>query len=70
MDLRIHIRCACLAGYDISNNCSVEKISCPNCGKIHPQSDQLIELLRIANAIDVGDPFGADQVMTHVSHQS
>lgn len=69
MDLRIRVRCVCLSSYDISDKCSVEKIRCPNCGKLHPQSDQLIALMRIAGTIDAGDLLDKDHVKNEIIHQ-
>lgn len=51
MDLKLKIRCSCLCSYTISNTLSLEKISCPNCGKIPSCSSKVVELMNIASQI-------------------
>ena len=51
MTLGLKIKCSCYCSYTISNTLSLDKISCPNCGKIPSFSDKVVDLMKTASQI-------------------
>lgn len=53
MTLGLKIKCSCYCSYTISNTLSLDKISCPNCGKIPSFSDKVVDLMKTASQLPV-----------------
>lgn len=51
MTLGLKIKCSCYCPYVVSSTLSLEKISCPNCGKSPSCSDKIVELMKISSQI-------------------
>ena len=66
MVLRLRVHCTCGCKYDLSEEISTIKITCPNCDTEHPQSAKIIEMLKIAKDIPKRDLFDFSTVDTTV----
>lgn len=64
MFLKLKIYCTCNCNYYVNEQINTEKVICPNCGKEHPSSLQIISMLRMAKRIDDGNVPGANTVRT------
>lgn len=64
MFLKLKINCICNCKYYVNEQINTEKVICPNCGKEHPSSPQIISMLRIAKCIDDGNVPGTNAVRT------
>ena len=51
MLLRIKVSCTCRCSYYLNESISTDKISCPNCGREHPYSKEILSMLHTANKI-------------------
>lgn len=61
MFLQIKVSCNCRCSYYLNEAISADKISCPNCGKEHPYSKEILSMLHTTNEIqDVFDSDGFD----------
>lgn len=52
MFLKLKIYCTCNCNYYVNEQINAEKVICPNCGKEHPSSSQIISMLHMAKRID------------------
>ena len=70
MFLQIKVSCNCRCSYYLNEAISADKISCPNCGKEHPYSKEILSMLHTANEIqdvtDSTDALGQDSISTTV----
>lgn len=70
MFLQIKVSCNCRCSYYLNEKISSDKISCPNCGKEHPYSKEILSMLHTANEIqdvtDSNDALGQDSISTTV----
>ena len=70
MFLQIKVACNCRCNYYLNEAISANKISCPNCGKEHPYSKEILSMLHTANEIqdvtDSTDALGQDSISTTV----
>ena len=70
MFLQIKVSCNCRCIYYLNEAISANKISCPNCGKEHPYSKEILSMLHTANEIqdatDSTDALGQDSISTTV----
>nr|DAX64101.1 MAG TPA: hypothetical protein [Caudoviricetes sp.] len=64
MFLKLKVHCTCNCNYYVNEQINTEKVICPNCGKEHPSSSQIISMLHVAKRIDDGNVPGADTVRT------
>ena len=64
MFLKLKIYCTCGCCYYVNEQINTEKVICPNCGKEHPSSSQIISMLHMAKRIDDGNVPGANTVRT------
>lgn len=64
MFLKLKIYCTCGCCYYVNEQINIEKVICPNCGKEHPSSSQIISMLHMAKRIDDGNVPGANTVRT------
>lgn len=64
MFLKLKISCTCNCNYYVNEQINTEKVICPNCGKEHPSSSQIISMLHMAKRIDDGNVPGANAVRT------
>lgn len=64
MFLKLKIYCTCNCNYYVNEQINTEKVICPNCGKEHPSSSQIISMLRTAKHINDGNVPGANTVRT------
>lgn len=64
MFLKLKIYCTCGCCYYVNEQINTEKVICPNCGKEHPSSLQIISMLRMAKCINDGNVPGANTVRT------
>lgn len=65
MFLQIKVSCNCRCSYYLNEAISADKISCPNCGKEHPYSKEILSMLHTAKEIqDVTDSTDALVVNT------
>ena len=62
MFLKLKIYCTCGCCYYVNEQINTEKVICPNCGKEHPSSLQIISMLRMAKCINDGNVPGANTV--------
>ena len=51
MFLKLKVSCNCRCSYYLNEAISADKISCPNCGKEHPYSKEILSMLHTANEI-------------------
>lgn len=49
MFLQIKVSCNCRCSYYLNEAISADKISCPNCGKEHPYSKEILKLYHAYN---------------------
>lgn len=54
MFLKFQITCACSCKYLVSEEISVDKIVCPNCGLEYPHSGKVLSILKTAKEIPEG----------------
>ena len=70
MLLQIKVSCTCRCSYYLNESISADKISCPNCGKEHPYSKEVLSMLHTANKIqdvtDDTDVFNVKNITTSV----
>lgn len=70
MFLQIKVSCNCRCSYYLNEAISADKISCPNCGKEHPYSKEILSMLRTAKEIqdvtDSTDALGVNTISTTV----
>ena len=70
MLLKLKVSCNCRCSYYLNEAISADKISCPNCGKEHPYSKEILSMLHTANEIqdvtDSTDALGQDSISTTV----
>lgn len=70
MFLKLKVSCNCRCSYYLNEAISADKISCPNCGKEHPYSKEILSMLHTANEIqdvtDSTDALGQDSISTTV----
>ncbi len=70
MFLQIKVSCNCRCSYYLNEAISADKISCPNCGKEHPYSKEILSMLHTANEIqdvtDSTDALGVNTISTTV----
>ena len=70
MFLQIKVSCNCRCSYYLNEAISADKISCPNCGKEHPYSKEVLSMLHTANEIqdvtDSTDALGVNTISTTV----
>ena len=70
MFLQIKVSCNCRCSYYLNEAISAEKISCPNCGKEHPYSKEILSMLHTAKEIqdvtDSTDALGVNTISTTV----
>lgn len=70
MFLQIKVSCNCRCSYYLNEAISADKISCPNCGKEHPYSKEILSMLHTANEIqdvtDSTDTLGVNTISTTV----
>ena len=70
MFLQIKVSCNCRCNYYLNEAISADKISCPNCGKEHPYSKEILSILHTANEIqdvtDSTDALGVNTISTTV----
>lgn len=52
MELYDTIHCGCGCKYEINQNITVDKISCPNCGAEYEYSEEMVKRLKLAKNID------------------
>lgn len=52
MELYDTIHCKCGCKYEVNQNITMDKISCPNCGTKYEHSEQVLKRLRLAKTID------------------
>ena len=64
MFLKLKNYCTCGCCYYVSQQINTEKVICPNCGKEHPSSSQIISMLHMAKCIDDGNVPGVNTVRT------
>lgn len=53
MLLKFKITCRCGCTYTISESICTDKVSCSNCGAVHPYSEKLLLMLKTAAEIQV-----------------
>lgn len=70
MFLKLKVSCNCRCSYYLNEAISADKISCPNCGKEHPYSKEILSMLHTANEIqdvtDSTDALGVNTISTTV----
>lgn len=70
MFLQIKVSCNCRCSYYLNEAISADKISCPNCGKEHPYSKEILSMLHTAkeiqDATDSTDALGVNTISTTV----
>lgn len=70
MFLQIKVACNCRCSYYLNEAISADKISCPNCGKEHPYSKEILSMLHTAKEIqdvtDSTDALGVNTISTTV----
>lgn len=70
MFLQIKVSCNCRCSYYLNEAISADKISCPNCGKEHPYSKEILSMLHTAKEIqdvtDSTDALGVNTISTTV----
>lgn len=66
MFLKLKVSCNCRCSYYLNEAISADKISCPNCGKEHPYSKEILSMLHTANEIDDGNVPGVETIKTSV----
>lgn len=70
MFLKLKISCNCRCSYYLNEAISADKISCPNCGKEHPYSKEILSMLHTAKEIqdvtDSTDALGVNTISTTV----
>lgn len=70
MFLQIKVSCNCRCSYYLNEAISADKISCPNCGKEHPYSKEILSILHTAKEIqdvtDSTDALGVNTISTTV----
>ena len=70
MFLQIKVSCNSRCSYYLNESISADKISCPNCGKEHPYSKEILSMLHTANEIqdvtDSTDALGVNTISTTV----
>ena len=70
MFLQIKVSCNYRCSYYLNEAISADKISCPNCGKEHPYSKEILSMLHTANEIqdvtDSTDALGVNTISTTV----
>lgn len=70
MFLQIKVSCNCRCSYYLNEVISADKISCPNCGKEHPYSKEILSMLHTAKEIqdvtDSTDALGVNTISTTV----
>lgn len=70
MFLQIKVFCNCRCSYYLNEAISADKISCPNCGKEHPYSKEILSMLHTAKEIqdvtDSTDALGVNTISTTV----
>lgn len=49
MFLKLKVSCNCRCSYYLNEAISADKISCPNCGKEHPYSKEILDLYHTYN---------------------
>lgn len=54
MFLKVQITCTCSCKYVVNEKVSVDKITCPNCGKEYSNSAKLLDILNTAKEIPNG----------------
>ena len=53
MFLMIEVHCKCGCSYRVANDISTRSVTCPNCDSTSKDSVKIIEMLTIANSIEV-----------------
>lgn len=70
MFLQIKVSCNCRCSYYLNEAISADRISCPNCGKEHPYSKEILSMLHTAKEIqdvtDSTDALGVNTISTTV----
>ena len=70
MFLKLKISCNCRCSYYLNEAISADNISCPNCGKEHPYSKEILSMLHTAKEIqdvtDSTDALGVNTISTTV----
>ncbi len=70
MFLKLKVSCNCRCSYYLNEAISADKISCPNCGKEHPYSKEILSMLHTAKEIqdvtDSTDALGVNTISTTV----
>ena len=70
MFLKLKVSCNCRCSYYLNEAISADKISCPNCGKEHPYSKEILSMLHTAKEIqdvtDITDALGVNTISTTV----
>ena len=70
MFLQIKVSCNCRCSYYLNEAISADKNSCPNCGKEHPYSKEILSMLHTAKEIqdvtDSTDALGVNTISTTV----
>lgn len=51
MFLKLKIYCTCNCNYYVNEQINTEKVICPNCGKEHPSSSQIISMLHMGELL-------------------
>lgn len=51
MELYDTIHCKCGCKYEVNQNITMDKISCPNCGTEYEHSEQVLKRLRLAKLL-------------------
>lgn len=52
MELYDTIHCKCGCKYEVNQNITMDKISCPNCGTEYEHSEEMVNRLKLAKNID------------------
>ena len=70
MFLKLKVSCNCRCSYYLNEAISADKISCPNCGKEHPYSKEILSMRHTAKEIqdvtDSTDALGVNTISTTV----